>query len=81
MTEKTGGKRTLQEKGLVNEHKRTEEALRKSEGHLRLALEAAKMGTWNWDMLTNEMVWSSGVEEIFRLPAGSFKGTYEAYEI
>jgi len=46
---------------------------------LRLALSAAKMGTWSWHIETNEVKWSADVEPIFGLKEGEFARTYEAY--
>ena len=48
----------------ITETRQTELALRESERQLSLALTAAKAGTWQWNMLTNETVWS---DENFRL--------------
>lgn len=56
-----------------------EQALRDGEEHLRLALEAAQLGTWILDPNTGRVVWSEYVENIFGLPTGSFKETYDAY--
>lgn len=53
--------------------------LRLSEERLRVALEAAHMGTWEWNIETNEVKWSPNVEAIFGLPEGGFTGTYDAY--
>jgi len=55
------------------------EALEKSQEHLRHALEASQTGTWEWDLETNSVIWSDGVEAIFGLEPGSFQGSYEAY--
>ena len=43
------------------ERRQTEAALRQSEERLRLALSAAQMGTWDWDILTGEITWSEHV--------------------
>lgn len=51
----------------------------RSEEQLRLALEAAHMGTWDWNVLTNQIAWSSGQEELLGLAPGSFDGSYEAF--
>ncbi len=63
----------------ITERKHTEQALRRSEEHLRHALRAARVGTWEWNIQTNEVFWSDSVEEIFGLPEGSFEGSYQAY--
>ncbi|WP_242394390.1 PAS domain-containing hybrid sensor histidine kinase/response regulator [Anaeromyxobacter oryzisoli] len=43
-------------------------ALRDKEEHLRLAKEAARLGSWEWNLLTNEHVWSERSRELFGLP-------------
>jgi PAS domain S-box-containing protein len=43
---------------------RTRQAVIQSEDRLRLALDAANAGTWEWDLATNENAWS---EELWRL--------------
>ncbi|WP_455220800.1 PAS domain S-box protein [Kaarinaea lacus] len=57
----------------------TLEALEKSQEHLRHALEASQTGTWEWDLETNKVLWSEGVEAMFGMEPGSFQGSYEAY--
>lgn len=63
----------------ISQRKQAEEALRQSEERLRLALDAARMGIWDWNILTNQMTWSDNNEQLFGLPRGSFGGTYEAF--
>ncbi len=65
--------------GTAIEHRRAEVALRDSEQRLRLALEAGRMGTWEWDVRTNTVAWSHGLEIIHGLEPGTFPGTFEAY--
>ena len=59
--------------------KQSEARARESEDKLRSALAAARMGTWDWDMVANEVVWSDDVEGIFGLEPGNFDRTYAAY--
>ena len=55
----------------IHDLKKTEEALRKSEEQLRLALQAAKMGDWSWDSITNLISQSDRACEIIGTPLGS----------
>jgi two-component system CheB/CheR fusion protein len=59
--------------------KAAEAAFRDSEQRLRLALEAGRMGTWEWDIRSNRVVWSPALEAIHGLAAGDFAGNFEAY--
>ncbi|MBD2255910.1 PAS domain S-box protein, partial [Nostoc parmelioides] len=63
----------------ITQQKQTEMALKESEEHLRLALEAAHMGTWDWNILSNEIKWSNKHEQLFGLTIGTFAGNYEAF--
>jgi PAS domain S-box-containing protein len=47
---------------------------------VRSVLEAAQIGIWCWDIATNKVSWSSNLEAIHRLPAGTFDGTYTSFE-
>ncbi|NUP98629.1 MAG: PAS domain-containing protein [Armatimonadetes bacterium] len=58
----------------------TVRALRESQDHLELALEAAAMGTWEWDMRSGRVTWSDNLEPLHGLPPGGFGGTIEAYQ-
>jgi PAS domain S-box-containing protein len=49
------------------------------EGQLRMALDAVRMGTWDWDVLTNQIIWSDNLEVLFGLEPGSFETTYAAF--
>ncbi len=63
----------------ITEQKRTDQALRESEERLRLALEAANMGTFDWDVPHNRISWSRWHEELWGFKPGEFGGTYEAF--
>ena len=53
------------EASVLSERQRAVGALRRSEERLRYALEAASDGLWDWDLLTDRMVFSTRVREIF----------------
>ncbi len=63
----------------ITERKQAEEQLRLSEERLRMALAASDLGIWDWDVPSNRLYWSDGVEALFGLAPGSFSGTYAAY--
>jgi PAS domain S-box-containing protein len=59
---------------------RVREGLRESEERLRLALEAGRMGTWEWTVASNRVIWSPGLEAIHGLAPGTFAGTFADYQ-
>jgi PAS domain-containing protein len=62
------------------ERTRAEEQARHSESRLRFALDAASMGTWDWDLGAGTVQWSDNLERIHGLPKGTFDGTFGSYE-
>ena len=56
------------------------EKLARSEEQLRVALEAGRLGAWDWDIPAQRVTWSTMLEKIHGLDAGSFAGTFEAYQ-
>lgn len=52
------------------------------EGHdrLQMALSAAQMGLWDWNIATGEIAWSPEHEQLFGFVLGSFDGRYETFE-
>jgi PAS domain S-box-containing protein len=50
--------------------KRAEATLRESEERLSLALQASDAGTWDWDVLTGEIVWSPHLFSLFGIDPG-----------
>ena len=47
---------------------------------LSLAVEAARLGTWQWDIKSNVVLWSKELERIHGLEQGTFAGTFEAFQ-
>ncbi len=47
---------------------------------LRLALDAAGLGTWRWDAATGRSTWDERLEALFGLPPGGFDGTDTTWE-
>ena len=57
--------------------------LRHSEERLSLALEAAHMARWEWDLQSGEIIWSENFEPLLGLAPGTFEdstGPYEKYK-
>ncbi|MBD2358236.1 PAS domain S-box protein [Tolypothrix sp. FACHB-123] len=46
---------------------------------LHMALSAAHMGMWDWNLLTNEVKWSPECHQLFGLAIGSFDNRYETF--
>lgn len=44
----------------------------------RELLESARVGTWEWNILSGEVKWSDNLERIHGRPPGSFQGSVEA---
>ena len=52
----------------ITRRKQAEAALRESEAHLRLAMEAAQMGMWYWECDTDRFHYSDGLAALFGHP-------------
>lgn len=63
----------------ITERKQTEEALRASEKQLRTVLEAAHMGSWDWNIQTGNITWSGNFEQLLGISANGFDGNYESF--
>lgn len=61
------------------ERRKAEEALRKSEAGLAFAQKMAHLGSWEWDIIKNELSWSDEIYRIFSVEPQEFKATYEAF--
>ncbi len=48
-----------------------------AEQRLVLALQAAELGTWTWDMASAHTVWDARLEALHGLPPGGFGGTFD----
>jgi PAS domain S-box-containing protein len=85
MTKQIEASRVAQEQRITErtqelaERKRAEEALRRSEASLREAQRIARLGNWQWNIVTNELRWSDEIYEIFGLKRDGFGATHEAF--
>jgi PAS domain S-box-containing protein len=61
------------------ERRRVEEALKDSETRLRLAQDAAKAGTWEWDLGTNRNFWSPELWPLYGLEPFCCEPCYDSW--
>ncbi len=58
----------------ITELKLAEEELRENEQSLRLSLDAARMGMWDWNLGTDALWWDDREYELFGILPGEFSG-------
>jgi PAS domain S-box-containing protein len=63
---------------ITDEHQATKN-LERSQERLNLALDAAKMGIWEWHVAKNELMWSDRLRQIFGLDKDA-KVNFEIYQ-
>jgi PAS domain S-box-containing protein len=61
----------------ISEEKKAREALRINQERLALAQKTAQLGSFEWAIQTNEVIWAEETEAIYGLPPGGFSGGYE----
>ncbi|MDX2213829.1 MAG: PAS domain S-box protein [Oculatellaceae cyanobacterium bins.114] len=59
--------------------RQAETALRQTEEMQSIALTAAHMGAWEWNLVTGKEQWSQETEGLFGMTPGSFQGSYEDF--
>lgn len=52
-----------------------ESALRENEGRLRLAIDATRMGVWDWDIANDRATWAGHHSDLFGLQPDAFNGS------
>lgn len=63
----------------IIDRRHVEQLLRKSESNLAEAQRLAHLGSWDWNIETNELFWSDEIYRIFGLTPKEFGATYEAF--
>jgi two-component system sensor histidine kinase/response regulator len=69
------GKRMEGEKALES----SENLLRKTEDRAKLAVQAAKMGVWDWDVEQDRLVWDESMYDLYGIDPKDFNGAYQAW--
>lgn len=63
----------------VTERERAEQALKLSEDRLRKAQRLARIGSWELDLVTNNLIWSDEIYRIFEISPEQFGASYDAF--
>ncbi|WP_254566038.1 PAS domain S-box protein [Oscillatoria sp. HE19RPO] len=63
----------------VTHREQVQIALKASKDRLRQCLIAARMGTWDWDILNHKLSGSDEMEALYGFIPGSFDGKYQTY--
>ena len=63
----------------VTERRQTAETLQQSQERLQLALKAARLGTWRWDVTTESLSWDEGLYQLYGLDANDPMTRYEHF--
>ena len=61
----------------ITERKQVEEALEDSEAGMRIAIEAANMYSWNIDLVSQKITWSSNATQVLGIPDFELPDTFE----
>lgn len=69
-----GKKKTA--KAITQISKKALEELKESQRQLKIVLNAAHTGIWEWDVTTGKLVWSDSVLEMFKLSRKNFSGKF-----
>jgi PAS domain S-box-containing protein len=65
---------------LIDQQRRTTEALRASEERFRVGLNAAKLGVWDWDIPSDRVIWSDFLYDLHGLTREEFGGRSADFE-
>lgn len=63
----------------LTEHQHTQELLKENEARLAFAQDAGRIVAFEWDMLTNKIIWTSELEAIYGLGPGDFGNDFESW--
>jgi PAS domain S-box-containing protein len=64
---------------LLTDHKRSEKALRESEKFFQLSLDFTHIGSWDWHVATNEVLWNENHARLLGLVPSEVKSSYQAW--
>ncbi len=65
----------------ISERKRAENKLKEAEERWRFALEAANQGAWDWDLVTDEVIYSSSYKKMYGFENDELKNHISEWEL
>ncbi len=72
-------RRLLEASSTMKKLRQQTEQAHRQEAQLKIALEAAHMGIWDWNIATNKVIWSDTIKALFGKASLSFNETYESF--
>lgn len=63
----------------ISERKQAEETLRESKERLQLATQSSGIGIWDWDIVTDSLVWDESMYRLYGIRREDFSGAYDAW--
>lgn len=64
----------------ISDRIKAEDAIRKTQEKLNMALDNGNIGTWEKDLKSNNLIWDKRMEKMFGFEAGTFDGQYGTFE-
>ncbi|MFN4082466.1 MAG: PAS domain S-box protein [Bacteroidia bacterium] len=64
----------------ITERKLAEEKLKESEERLKLAINSANLGIWDWNIKENTLIWDDSMYKIFDVNKEEFTGDFDAFQ-
>ncbi|QKQ26428.1 PAS domain S-box protein [Candidatus Reidiella endopervernicosa] len=64
----------------IGKRKRAESELKRASRRMSVAANSASIGIWEWDLISNELIWDSRMFCLYGIEPESFTGAYEAWE-
>src|SRR5207249_2994348 len=63
----------------ITERKRADQALRQNREQLQVALKAARMATWSWDLLSDARIWDQGASALVGISERNSDGQLRSF--
>jgi len=64
----------------ITQRKQAEKHLKDLSDRLKLAVESAQMGIWDWDILHNRLLWDDRMHELYSVSPSEFSHDFEGWQ-